>query len=128
MADSAKIKKLVRSHKDLQFYQRAYALSLLLHKLCADLPKHELFVLSDQIRRASRSICANIAEGYARGKTSSAEFKRFLQIALASCAEMQVWLDYCSDLGYVPDSQCQKMQDEYTEIANMIFSFCQKIT
>ena len=56
--------------------------------------------LADQVRRASKSICANIAEGFGRQRRSKAEFKRFLLMAIGSADEMQVWIRYALDLGY----------------------------
>ncbi len=127
MDSPQKISILVTSHKQLEFYRRAYAISLQLHGFCEHFPKHEQYGLADQIRRASRGVCANIAEGFARGRASGAEFKRFLQIALSSCAEMDVWLDYCRDLNYIDSSDTEKLRNEYSEITKMMASFKNKI-
>lgn len=121
------VKTLVTSHKQLEFYKRAYQLSLQLHRLTENFPKHELYSLADQIRRASRSICANIAEGFSRGKASDQEFKRFLQIALSSIVEMEVWLDYCRDLNYCDAAVVADLQNEYEQIAKMVGAFQQRI-
>jgi four helix bundle protein len=82
---------VVRSFEDLEVYQRAYRLALELHKVSVHFPKIEQFALADQIRRASKSVCANIAEGFARQRGSSADFHRFLVMALGSSDEMKVW-------------------------------------
>lgn len=92
---------VVRTFEDLDVFQRAYALSLEVHRATLTMPKVEQYALADQMRRASKSICANVAEGFGRQRASSAEFKRFLSIAIGSCDEMQVWTRYASDLGYV---------------------------
>ena len=81
---------VVRSFEDLEVYQRAYRLALELHKASLQFPKIEQFALADQIRRASKSVCANIAEGFARQRGSSADFHRFLILALGSSDEMKV--------------------------------------
>ena len=73
-----------------------------------------------QIRRASKSVCANIAEGFAKQRDSSAEFKRFLLMAIGSAEEMQVWVRYCRDLGYIDEPQSKGWGDEYVEIAKML--------
>ena len=88
---------VVRSFEDLEVYQRAYRLALELHKASLQFPKIEQFALADQIRRASKSVCANIAEGFARQRGSSADFHRFLILALGSSDEMKVWLSFCAD-------------------------------
>lgn len=110
----------VRSFEDLQVFRRAYALSLDVHRASLRLPQVEQFALADQMRRASKSICANIAEGFGRQRKSSAEFRRFLRIAIGSCDEMQVWARYAADLGYVTQDVGLKWKREYVELARML--------
>lgn len=110
----------IKSFEDLRVFQRAYAVSLEVHRTSLTLPKVEQFALADQMRRASKSICANIAEGFGRQRASSAEFRRFLNIAVGSCDEMQVWLRYVSDLGYVDEATAAKWRGEYIELAKML--------
>ena len=105
--------------EDLLVFKRAYKVSLEIHKASLDFPKIEQFVLADQIRRSSKSICANIAEGFAK-QYSSAEFKRFIQIAIGSADETRVWLRYCFDLNYIGEAEWQKWRNEYEEIAKML--------
>ena len=108
------------SFEDLEVFQRAYRVSLDLHKATLRVPKLEERVLADQIRRASKSICGNIAEGFGKQRRSSAEFKRYLLMAIGSADEMQVWLRYCADLGYVDRETCERWRDEYRQIARML--------
>ena len=108
------------SFEDLEVFQRAYRISLDLHKATLRFPKVEERVLADQIRRASKSICGNIAEGFGKQRRSSAEFKRYLLMAIGSADEMQVWLRYCADLGYVDRETCERWRDEYRQIARML--------
>jgi four helix bundle protein len=84
-------------------FQRAYALSLAVHRASLAFPRVEQFGLAEQVRRASKSICANLAEGFGKQRDSSAEFKRFLLMAIGSSEEMQVRSRYCKDLGYIDD-------------------------
>ena len=111
---------VVRSFEDLEVYQRAYRLALELHKASLQFPKIEQFALADQVRRASKSVCANIAEGFARQRGSSADFHRFLVLALGSSDEMKVWLSFCADLGYLPPADAKRMRDEYAIVARML--------
>lgn len=76
--------------RGLDVYQRAYKLALNIHKLTLEFPKHEQFALSSQIRRSSKSICAQIAEGYGKSYTSKPEFKRYIAIAIGSADETGV--------------------------------------
>ena len=112
--------KIVRSFEDLEVYQRAYRLALELHKGSLKFPRIEQFALADQIRRASKSICANIAEGFARQRSSSADFHRFIVLALGSSDEMKVWLSFCADLGYLPENDVRRLRDDYSIVARML--------
>ena len=111
---------IVRSFEDLEVYQRAYRLALEVHRLSLEFPKIEQFALADQVRRASKGICANIAEGFARQRGSSADFHRFVMMALGSSDEMKVWLSFCGDLGYIPEEQVQRLRGEYAVVARML--------
>ena len=111
---------IVRSFEDLEVYQRSYKLALELHKLSLLFPKIEQYALADQIRRASKSVCANIAEGFARQRSSSADFHRFIILALGSSDEMKVWLSFCSDLNYVSAEDVKQLREEYSIVARML--------
>jgi four helix bundle protein len=110
----------VATFEDLEVFQRAYRISLDVHRASLEFPKVEQHALADQIRRASKSICGNIAEGFGKRRRSTAEFKRYLLMAIGSADEMQVWLRYCSDLEYVDRKVCENWQDEYRQIAKML--------
>ena len=109
------------SFEDLEVFQRAYRISLDLHQASLQFPKVEQFGgLADQMRRASKSICANVAEGFGKQRNSNAEFKRYLLMAVGSADEMQVWLKYCADLEYLDQKTCERWRDEYRQIARML--------
>ncbi len=110
----------VSSFEDLEVFQRAYQVSLELHKESLLFPKIEQYALADQIRRASKSICANIAEGFAKQRRSSAEYRRYLLMAIGSADEMRVWIRYCLDLNYVDEAKSQRWCEEYIAIAKML--------
>ena len=106
--------------EDLDVFKRAYAVSLGIHRATLGFPQIEQFGLADQLRRASKSICANIAEGMAKAKGSQPEFRRYLQVAVGSADEMRVWLRYALDLGYVNEADWQRWRDEYEAVAKML--------
>jgi four helix bundle protein len=106
--------------EDLEVFRRAYRLSLEVHRASLEFPRIEQFALADQVRRASKSICANLAEGFGRQQQSKPEFRRFLMMALGSADEMQVWTMYCRDLGYIGADVAERWQGEYREIARML--------
>ena len=106
--------------EDLEVFRRGYALSLEVHRASLEFPRIEQFALADQVRRASKSICANLAEGFGRQQQSRPEFRRFLIMAIGSADEMQVWVLYCRDLGYVGSEVAERWRGEYREIARML--------
>ena len=110
----------VRGFEDLEVFRRAYRVSLEVHRASLEFPRIEQFALADQVRRASKSICANLAEGFGRQQQSKPEFRRFLMMALGSADEMQVWTMYCRDLGYIGADMAERWQSEYREIARML--------
>ena len=112
--------RVVRRVEDLEVFERAYRLSLELHQASLEFPRIEQFALADQLRRASKSICANLAEGFAKQGYSAAEYRRYLTAAIGSSDETQLWLRYCIDLGYVEESTGRKWQDGYGEISRML--------
>jgi four helix bundle protein len=113
-------RRIIKSYEDLDVYQKAYALALEVHNMSLGLPKIEQYALADQMRRGSKSICANIAEGFAKQRQSQPEFKRFLGMAIGSSDEMKVWLSFCQDLGYVPASAVSDLKTRYSIVARML--------
>ena len=113
--------------KTSKCFSEPYRVSLDLHRASLQFPKIEQFGgLADQMRRASKSICGNIAEGFGKQRTSNFEFKRYLLMAIGSADEMQVWLRYCLDLKYIDQELCERWRDEYRQIARMLQSLVTK--
>jgi four helix bundle protein len=109
-----------RTFEDLEVFRRAYRLSLEAHRVSLGFPRIEQWALADQVRRASKSICANIAEGFGKQRQSRSEFRRFLLMAIGSADEMQVWTLYCRDLGYIDEAAAERWRGEYRDIARML--------
>ena len=110
----------ISSFEDLEVFQRAYQASLEIHRESLRFPKFEQYALADQIRRASKSICANIAEGFSKQRRSSTEYRRYLLMAIGSADEMRVWIRYCLDLNYIDGATSQRWRGEYVAIAKML--------
>ena len=91
-----------------------------IHRASLELPQREQWSLGEQVRRASKSIPVNIAEGFGKQADSDAEFRRFLRIAMGSADEMRVWVRYCLDLGYIDEPTWQRWREEYHAIAKML--------
>ncbi len=115
------------SFEDLEVFQRAYRLSLEVHRASLGFPSVEQRALADQIRRASKAICANLAEGTAKWHGSAAEFRRFVHIAIGSADEMRVWARYCLDLGYIDEATWIRWRDDYQEISKMLHGLARSV-
>jgi four helix bundle protein len=111
---------MVRSVEDLEVFRRAYRLSLELHRISLELPRIEQFALADQLRRASKSICANLTEGFAKQSHSAAEYRRYVVTAMGSSDETQLWLRYCVDLGYIDEERGKRWVADFAEISRML--------
>ena len=106
--------------KNLNVYKKAYELSLEVHVLSLKFPKVEQYELAAQLRRATKSIPMNIAEGYGK-QQSKAEFRRFLAMAIGSTDEVKVQLEYSKDLGYITDTEYLSLISGYEEIGKMLY-------
>ena len=111
---------MIKSYKDLEVYQKSYKTAIELHQMSLEFPRHELYELGSQMRRAATSIPLNIAEGYGR-KSSAAEFKHFLRNALGSCNEVIVLLEMIKDLGYMDNEVYQKLNEKYDHVGKQIY-------
>ena len=112
---------------DMDVFGKAYRAALDVHKLSLSFPKHEQFELASQLRRSSKSICANLAEGRAKQQGSSAEFRRYVLIALGSTDETLLWCRFAVDLGYLSPDQHERMKASFSEIARMLNGLAAKL-
>jgi four helix bundle protein len=102
----------------LQVWQKAHSLTLDIYHATENFPRHEMFGLTSQVRRASASIAANIAEGTGRG--GDREFTRFLTIALGSAAELEYHLLLAHDLNYFSDQDYNTLAKSASEVQRML--------
>lgn len=108
-----------KSFRDLDVYKRAIELMVDINAFCNTLPAKERFVLSDQMRRSSRSICANIAEAW-RKRRYKAAFISKLSDAETEAGEMQCWLDVALKLAYMPKEQYKQFDQRYEHLIAQI--------
>ena len=90
------------------------------YKICALLPKHETYALSDQMRRAAVSIPSNIAEGY--GRETTKEYVKFLSYAKGSAMELKTQIQIAVDIGYFAKEQSAKLLLMCDQEVNMLSS------
>jgi four helix bundle protein len=110
---------VVRAYSDLLVYLQAYQLALDVSRLTKEFPKQEQFELGRQIRNCSRSVAANIVEGWAK-RNSAAEFKRHLIIAIGECAETKFWIDQATDEGFIETKRAGLIGSEYGKLGFML--------
>ena len=108
----------INSYKDLKVWQASIALTKEVYLVTQKFPKYEVYGLSSQMQRAAVSIPSNIAEGHARDST--AEFLRFLTIALGSLAELETQLIVAEKLIYIDDLILQSLLSKTDEIQRML--------
>jgi four helix bundle protein len=102
-------------------FRRAYDLSLVLHRASLGWPKVEQYGgVADQLRRASKSVCALLVEGQGRRAQSKVEYRRYLMMAVGSADEAGLWCRYAADLGYAATEEAEAWQAELSEIAQML--------
>ncbi len=90
----------IRRHQDLEVYQQAFGAAMKVFELSKKFPSEERFSLTDQIRRSSRSVCANIAEAFRRRRYPNS-FVAKLNDAEAEAAETQTWLEFAQRCSYL---------------------------
>ena len=114
-------KKTIRHFRDLEVYQRSFALVIDIFQISKKFPTEERYSLTDQIRRSSRSVCTNLAEAW-RKRRYIAVFKNKLTDAMQEASETQSWLEICLACDYLDAERFKKMDDEYEEILSMLNS------
>ena len=116
---------MIQSYRDLRVYRQSYELGKQMHRVSQTFPPEEKYELGSQLRRAAISIALNLAEGYGK-KASSADFKRFILIAMGSCNEVQVLLEYAKDFGYMTEEVHRHYEDEYDQLGKQLNMLHQK--
>ena len=117
---------MVRTHKDLEVWQKSIAFVTAIYKATDSFPKSEIYGLTSQIRRSAVSIPSNIAEGATR--KNKPEFKQFLYIALSSGAELETQLIIAYNLKYLDETQQKTLIDELNSISRMIQGLIKSIS
>ena len=112
--------KIIR-HQELEVYKKAFGAAMRIFELSKNFPKEEIYSLTDQIRRSSRSVCANIAEAW-RKRRYEAAFIAKLNDAEGESAETQTWLEFSVRCEYMEKETGRELFKEYDEIISMLVS------
>jgi four helix bundle protein len=107
--------KTITTHKELIVYQLAFKVSMEIFRITKTYPKDEIFSLTSQIKRSSRSVCANLAEAFRKRRYEKA-FVSKLSDSEGEAAETQVWLDYSFECGYLEKEPYLRLINEYDNI------------
>ena len=105
----------VRDYWELRVFQAGRSLAIHLHELTKAFPREERYSLVDQVRRSSRSVCANLAEAW-RKRRYRAAFIAKLNDAEAEAAESQVWINFAKDFHYVDEKVANELNDGYHQV------------
>jgi four helix bundle protein len=111
----------IKHFRDLDVYRRAFNVAMDIFKITKGFPADEKYSLTDQIRRSSRSVCANLAEGW-RKRKYIAVFRNKITDSMQEASETQCWLEFCLACQYIDQKTFNDFDDEYEQLINMLNS------
>ncbi len=118
-------KRQVRTYRVLNVYRESFELAMEIFKITSKFPTEERYTLTDQIRRAARSIPANLAEGWAKRNYENI-FKRHLYDSIGSCEEVKVWIEFAWKCGYLTKDQNETLLKGYAGVGAMLASLVER--
>ena len=114
-----------RGYRDLKVYQMSYQLAVDIHELTKTFPKEEKYSLTDQIRRSSRSVPANLSEAWKKRIYKKAFISKLIDCA-GEAGETEVWLDFSKDFGYLDETKYHELIKRYDEVNRMLYGMIDK--
>ena len=105
----------INTHKDLEVYKLAFESAQIIFELSKKFPVEEKYALTDQIRRSSRSVCANLAEAYRKRKYSKLLYSKITE-CISEASETQTWLDFAIECGYLDKDLYDEISVAYDHI------------
>ena len=108
-----------QGYKDLKVFQLAYKLAMEIFEITKSFPIEEIYSLTDQIRRSSRSVPANFAEAWKKRKYPKLFVSKLIECS-GEASETEVWLDFCKDLQYLSIEKYKILIELYGEIGKML--------
>jgi len=114
-------KERIKHFRDLVAYQRAFQAAMDIYFISQKFPTDEKYSLTDQIRRASRSVCSNLAESW-RKRRYELVFKNKLTDSMQEASETQCWLEFSLSCKYIDNQEFHRLDNEYEEIIAMLNS------
>ena len=111
--------KRLNSIRDLDVYNIAFETAMTIFKISKTFPKDEKYALTDQVRRSSRSVCANLAEGWRKRKYQAVFINKLLD-ASQEAAETQTWLEFALHCGYIDEDVFTNLYEKYEHVFAML--------
>ena len=112
-------KTTIKHFRDLDVYQKSFGLAMKIFQITKTFPAEEKYALTDQIRRSSRAVCSNLAEGWRKRKYRAA-FCNKLTDAMQEASETQSWLEFCRACHYIDDELFLTMDKDYESVIGML--------
>ncbi len=126
MKEEKKRVKRIRSARDLEVYKLAFDSAMEIFEISKRFPKEEQYSLTDQMRRSSRSVCANLAEGW-RKRRYKAVFINKLTDSEQEAGETQTWLEFALKCKYINNETFNKLDEKYEHIFAMLITMERKV-
>lgn len=109
------MKEKIRTHRDLEVDQEAFEAAVRIFDLSKKFPKEKIYSLTDQVRRASRSVCGNLAEAWRRRRYEGAFISKLSECE-SEAAEVQVWLEFAVKCGYTKRDAAANLYHTYDDL------------
>jgi len=116
----------VRNFRELLAWSKAMDLVESIYRSTERFPSHEMFGLTNQLRRAAVSIPSNIAEG--QGRATTRDFLRFLSMSRGSLQEVQTQIELARRLEYINEGTCRSLMERSEEVARLVNGLCRSLT
>ena len=126
MTNEGRKTKRIGSVRELEVYRLAFDTAMEIFEITKSFPKEEKYSLTDQVRRSSRSVCTNLAEGW-RKRRYKAVFINKLSDAEQEAAETQTWLEFALMCNYINKQIFEKLDDKYEHIFAMLITMERKV-
>jgi four helix bundle protein len=125
MGEKGRSGKRIGSGRELEVYKLAFDTAMEIFEISKRIPKEEKYSLTDQIRRSSRSVCTNLAEGW-RKRKYKAVFINKLSDASQEAAETQTWLEFALASEYIDKETFKRLDEKYEHIFAMLVTMERK--
>ncbi len=125
MKNEGRNAKRINSVRDLEAYKLAFESAMEIFEISKSFPKEERYSLTDQVRRSSRSVCANLAEGW-RKRRYKAVFVNKLTDAEQEAAETQTWLEFALKCIYINNETFKRLDEKYEHMFAMLITMERK--